>query len=55
MYSYDEYTLLRLRLGRWDPESSPKPVHAQIKPLPCKKLLRRAKQIVGVRPSRIKS
>jgi len=32
MYSYDEYTMLRLRLGRWaDPEDAA-PIHKTIRP-----------------------
>ncbi|GIT85033.1 hypothetical protein ROBYS_00490 [Roseobacter sp. OBYS 0001] len=55
MYSYDEYTLLRLRLGRWDPEFTPKPVQVQIKLINFEKLVRRIKQLLRGRPFRVKT
>ncbi len=55
MYSYDEYTLMRLRLGRWDPEFTPKPVQVQIKLINCEKLVRRIKQLLRGRPFRVKT
>ena len=55
MYSYDEYTLLRLRLGRWDPAGTPKPVVNGYPPIRLQKIARRIRRIVTRRAVRVKT
>ena len=55
MYSYDEYTLLRLRLGRWDPECTPKPLVNGYPLVRLQKIARRIRCIVTRRDVRIKT
>lgn len=54
MYSYDEYTLLRLRLGRWDPEFTPKPAQMRIRPLRFTKLTQALTRLFRISARRFK-